>query len=240
MFALVQGDLFFDLFYVAASYNCSYILVDEPSPLGLLYFASTFLAVMHLWKRKTSYDACFVVEDDLYHRLFDVAFLASLASCVLSIQKVKMLSYPSKSIDMFALSLSLLIAHLADLFRHIEVKIKAVGQRETLDQVGRRGVYDAAIVVLFQLIATAVAGYEYYSKSESAYRMLGEETKYEDSSYGSSANHIPIIFTLLGVIIFDAQWTIRGIFLFPSDGSHKKISESTVEKFQVFFFTSLS
>jgi hypothetical protein len=40
------GDLFFDLFYVAATYQVSLIIGEDPSLTGILYAAGTFLPVM--------------------------------------------------------------------------------------------------------------------------------------------------------------------------------------------------
>ena len=37
------GDLFFDLFYVAAAYNLGALLKADPTPRGLLYFFALFL-----------------------------------------------------------------------------------------------------------------------------------------------------------------------------------------------------
>lgn len=215
--------MFFDLFYVAASYNCSYILVDEPSALGFLYFVSTFVAVMNLWKTKTFYDACFVFEDDLYHRVLEVAFLGALAAVIVNTRTVKLLSYPSEYVDMFAFCLSLCVAYLIGLLRQIEVGLTGVGQTEVLKQVSKRNSVDASISLVFQVVATILAGLDFYGKSEdgSKYRLLGEES----SSYGS-ANHLPIIFTLLGPILYEVRLSSRAICFFPSDGSHKEMSKS--------------
>ena len=73
------GDLFFDLFYVGAAYNLSYIIVYEPTQQeGLLYFLGAFLPVMILWMDKTFYDARFFTHDDLLHRGFEILTLCFL------------------------------------------------------------------------------------------------------------------------------------------------------------------
>ena len=62
------GDLFFDLFYVAATYNVSYLITDSPDRTGLLYAAGTFLPVMSIWMQRLYYDARFALErSDLVH-----------------------------------------------------------------------------------------------------------------------------------------------------------------------------
>jgi hypothetical protein len=42
------GDLFFDLFFVAATYQVSLIVGEDPSLTGILYAAGTFLPMMGL------------------------------------------------------------------------------------------------------------------------------------------------------------------------------------------------
>jgi hypothetical protein len=130
MFSLrfFRGDLFFDLFYVAATYNISYILVTDPSNTGLLYFIGSFVAVMHLWSAKTYFDSCFVVEDDLCHRLLEIGFLTALASAIVHTKTVDILSHPSDYIDMFAMSLSLLISFFFTILRQVEIGLTGIGQ----------------------------------------------------------------------------------------------------------------
>jgi hypothetical protein len=43
------GDLFFDLFFVAATYQVSLIVGEDPSLNGILYAAGTFLPLMGMY-----------------------------------------------------------------------------------------------------------------------------------------------------------------------------------------------
>jgi Bacterial low temperature requirement A protein (LtrA) len=61
------GDLFFDLFYVAATYNVSNILTDSPTWRGLLYAAATFLPIMAIWSQRMVFDSRYVTEADIVH-----------------------------------------------------------------------------------------------------------------------------------------------------------------------------
>eukprot|EP00980_Cylindrotheca_fusiformis_P023730 scaffold10871_cov177-Cylindrotheca_fusiformis.AAC.10 len=211
------GDLFFDLFYVAATYNISFILVDYPSGLGFLYFISTFIGVWHLWAMKTYYDSCFIVDDDIYHRLFEVLFLTSLASAIAHTRTVNILSHPSDYVDMFVLSLSLLLGNFIALLRMVELGVTGIGEQDLLKKVSIRGVYDGMIVFTLQLAATIIAGCDYYQHADGSHRLLAGEA-------GGPINHVPIILTLAGPLIYQIQWVIRGICFFPSDGSHTKRS----------------
>jgi hypothetical protein len=192
--------------------------VDYPSGLGVLYFISTFTAVMFLWSAKTYYDACFVIDDDIYHRLLDVLFLTALASSIVHIRTVDILSHPSDYIDMFCLSLSLLLGNFITLLRHVEVGLTGIGNQALLKQVGIRGVRDVMMPFSLQLAATIIAGLDYYRHADGSHRLLAGETS-------GSTNHLPIILTLVGPVMYQIQWLIRGICFFPSDGSHIKQSE---------------
>jgi hypothetical protein len=192
--------------------------VDYPSGLGVLYFFSTFTAVMFLWSAKTFYDSCFVIEDDIYHRLFDVLFLTALASSIVHIRTVDILSHPSDYIDMFVLSLSLLFGNFLTMLRPLEVGLTGIGQQDLLKQVSIRGVLDVMVPFSLQLAATIIAGLDYYRHADGSHRLLAEEAS-------GSTNHLPIILTLAGPVIYQISWMIRGIFFFPSDGSHKTKSE---------------
>lgn len=192
--------------------------MDYPSGLGFLYFISTFLAVMYLWSAKTFYDSCFVIDDDIYHRVFEVLFLTALASSIVHIRTVDILSHPSDYIDMFVLSLSLLVGIFITLIRQVEVGVTGVGQPDLLKQVSIRNTIDVMITFSLQLAATIIAGLDYYRHADGSHRLLAGEAS-------GSTNHLPIILTIAGPVIFQIVWFVRGIFFFPSDGSHTKKSE---------------
>ena len=46
------GDLFFDLFYVAAAYNLAVILKESPSWEGFVYFISCYVVIVGAVERK--------------------------------------------------------------------------------------------------------------------------------------------------------------------------------------------
>ena len=53
------GDLFFDLFYVAAAYNLSYVLLYSPNAEGFLYLLGLFGPILLEWFQRTFFDARF-------------------------------------------------------------------------------------------------------------------------------------------------------------------------------------
>ena len=97
------GDLFFDLFYVASAYNLSYVLFNDPSTLGLLYYIGLFGPILLEWFTRTFFDARFSWSDDPYHTSFEIVHLCMLALSVVHIRPVSSMSDPSQP-DMFSYS----------------------------------------------------------------------------------------------------------------------------------------
>ena len=257
------GDLFFDLFYVAAAYNVSNrsidayllkdvysvsnkiwgaqsgslflvapsqtsnILVHSPSSQGVLYFVGTILPVMAIWYDKTYYDGRFVVGDDLYHRLAEIAGLLALASAVVHIRPVDILSHPSEHVDMFGFCVSMVIAELLSIFRRFELYFTGIGERSTLKRLAVMEVLMLLVGLLFYLVGAVVSGLEYFGKDNDGatdrQRVLASTEEYP--AYETSTTNIPILLCLLSPTIRFAINSVRVIFLFPNDGSHKKFSE---------------
>jgi len=179
------------------------------------------MACKNLWTAKSFYDSCFVVDDDICHKALDVGFLTAMASVIVHIRTVDILSHPADYPDMFALCLSLTIAHFIGLLRQVEIGITGIGEPGLLKGVSIRNSRDAMMILLLQLAATVIAGLEYFNNDGGSY---GKDShRLLASAAGGSTNHIPTILTLVGPLVFEIVWLIRGIFLFPKDGSHTKI-----------------
>lgn len=117
------GDIFFDLFYVAASYNLGHVLREDPSWTGLLYVVGLLLPIQNLWATKTYYDSRFYYTDDYWHRIYEMALLVALATAVWYIRPVPRLSHPAELHDMFIFSLSITICYFLALGRLVEIMI---------------------------------------------------------------------------------------------------------------------
>lgn len=209
---------------------------------------------MHVWTLKTSYDARFVVMDDVSHRFFEVFALTTLACAVVHIRPVEVMSQPSKYIDSFCFCLGITTAQLMLVFRYIELYFAGVGQPETIKASSIRDAIMNLITFLFQLAATIVAGVEYFSNNSLSFgdnRFLAEAepkddyantdgnytgtdadkaygSDYGDDGYGydkKETTDVPIWLMLMAVVVFWVIATIRVVFLFPNDGSHKKFSK---------------
>jgi hypothetical protein len=62
----VRGCLFFDIFYVGATFNVSAILNLAPSGRGVLLAFSTFVGVMAIWNEKAGFYSKFMYEKTIY------------------------------------------------------------------------------------------------------------------------------------------------------------------------------
>jgi hypothetical protein len=227
------GDLFFDLFYVAATYNVSFILVDQVSGTGLLYAMGTFLPVMGIWMDKMFFDSRFVFEDDLFHRLFQICILVVLATAVLHIRSVDVMSHPATHISMFVFCILLVLSKVLVLARSLEIYWFGLGQTQILKTVVVRDMRKVLISASMYLAAAIVAGIEYYGNhgqgSGSARRGLANAVVAEDeiyagyeSSTSSGVNHIPISLCLAGFLFEQILFAVFIVFFAPAGGRHKE------------------
>ena len=117
------GDIFFDLFYVAAAYNLGTILKEDPTSRGLLYVVACFVPIMMLWSFKLLYDSRFYVKDDMFHRFYEVAVLLALATAVLHIRPVAIMANPKQEMDSFIFALALVVAYALAMGRYVEIML---------------------------------------------------------------------------------------------------------------------
>jgi len=188
------GDLFFDLFYVASTYNVSMILVDEPTGVGLLFSAATFWPTMSLWVEKSFYDARFAYEDDLFHRAFQIVILSLLATAVLHTRTASVMSDTAHDVSMFAFALAVVLERLFSVLRFVEVYARGVGQVAQVKATALNRLRMIAVPTAVYAAAMVVAGIDYYgsqrresgSSAGSYYR--GNETSGQASDYGGDGD----------------------------------------------------
>jgi hypothetical protein len=232
------GDLFFDLFYVAATYNVSYIIVKSPDRFGFLYSTGTYWPLMGMVFHRAYYDARFVVEkDDLYHRLKFIFHLVVLSVAVLSIRPVYSMSHPSKYISMFLYSLSLAVERVLNASRYIEVYTAGIGQ-DGLKKVAAREIFFGSASLPFYAIASIISGLDYFNKvhqessvgygnynsssTKNDLRFLAESTT--ASEIGDAVvdiNHAPIYLCLFGYISSQIFYSVYILCCLPGGGRHK-------------------
>ena len=187
-----------------------------------------------------NFDARFVVEDDLYHRFFEILGLIALASVVVHIRPLEILSNPSDHDAMFVLSLSLAVAWFLQALRFVELAVWAHGERKLLRTMAIKEVKMLLMGIAIFTTAAVIAGKDYFAgkdDKDDAYgdapadvtptnatsnRWLAEK---EDPS---ARNDLPIWLVLTVPVAYWAIYTVKIIFFFPNDGSHKKYASHII------------
>jgi hypothetical protein len=241
------GDLFFDLFFVSATYQVSLIIGEDPSLNGILYAAGTFLPVMGMyvstradreliatthpmsisyvlslyfclrsWWERLWYDARYVHDDDLVHRVGELLILVILATAVLHIRSVSIMSDPSQP-SMFAFCIAMLLDRVYAFCRYAEVFFLGVGDEGLKGSVTRlalpRGLGFAGY-----LAATIVSGLAYYGQDGAVERRLAQADATNESV---ASSNIPIWLCFAGFVASQIGYTIELQFFIPT-GTHKK------------------
>lgn len=223
-------------------------MVESPTSQGCLYFLGTFLNVQSIWVKKLTYDARYVVADDLVHRLVELLGLTILASVVEHIRPVAVLEDTTGSMTMFTLSLSMTSAWVLDMFRYVELYFFGQGQREVLKATAVRTLRMGLVGLPICIAATCVSGRDYFQAqsndhssggggggrdlAEAVAAGYGEATEDGSSMLASEISpfyrttDMPIWLLLMAVVIDFVIFFTTIVFLFPSDGSHKKMSKS--------------
>jgi hypothetical protein len=198
------GDVFFDLFYVAAAYNLGTVLAADPTPTGLLYTAGLFLPIQTLWSFKLVHDSRFYHHDDLFHRCYEIALLLALATAVLHIKPVAVLSHPTQSLDMCVYCMGVGVAYLLAQGRLIEVMIcQRYGNAPHLYPEAYQSARNDIIMYLGTgasfVVATVYTAWQYNHHRDNE-RFLADAATNMESSYGETlppSDHVAI-WVLLG------------------------------------------
>jgi len=234
-------NLFFDLFYVAGFYNLGNVLLNDPSGIGILYFLTCFLSLLHLWNEKTKFDSQFWLGRDLYHRAFETGVLVVLGTIVSNIGPVSRMSNPTEYTDMFLFSLGLTLGIVMIVARYVECYYFGRGQRQNIKFVAKRYLKQMILPFGCYLVATILSGIAYYSgynDDNSAYdgenyveypynpyadnlrRALAEETAAECEK--GNQRLLPIVFVLIGVLGHQILLFFQVVVCWPKGGDHKK------------------
>lgn len=223
------GDLFFDLFYVAAFYNLGNILVGDPSWIGIFYFLACFFSIYLMWVQKMRYDSQFTYGDDLFHKFFEAVFLVVLAANISFIHTVPQLSNPSKHIDMFGFSLTLTVLTVMNCIRYLECYWYGRGQRKNIKHVTMSYIQFQVAPLVCYSASTIIAGMAYFGNTndDNHRRHMAEAydettTDNKEECYKNMKMHIPMILVLAGYLAYQLWMIIKVVWLYPTNGKHKK------------------
>ena len=253
------GDLFFDLFYVAgewphyvaclfascflltpaaAAYNLSYVLFNDPSAKGFLYFIGTFGPILLEWFQRTSFDARFLWGDDPFHRGFELVHLCALSLAVVHIRPVSLMSNPMQP-DMFQFTLGIVCLAVLNMYRSLEV-VFAVDGEEAAKLGEKKWLVGFATQLAFYLAASVKSGiahlgskdgdnYDYGNRgleslSNACSRILNLAPERNLAESTVEKDHVPIILCLCGWSISLALVVIRTYFFEKKNGEHKEFN----------------
>ena len=197
--------------------NVSLILVDEPNGDGLLYAIGTFLPIMGFWIAKTQYDARYVYEDDLLHRLLQYAILVTLGTAVLHVRPIAIMSDTYGNNSMFIFALMLVVERVLTIFRLVEVYFNGIGE-PAIKRSACVFMKGEIWCIACYIASAAVAGLDYYRYG----REGGGNSESLTLPSGNNKNNIPIILCLVGYIGHLLLAVIHVFFCFPKGGLHKQ------------------
>jgi low temperature requirement protein LtrA len=89
------GDLFFDLFYVAAAYNLGVLLMSAMSDSrqwlrGVIYYLGTFGPLWGTWEVSMFYESRYT-SVDYAHRMFEVVRYLFVSTAVVHVKPLELL-----------------------------------------------------------------------------------------------------------------------------------------------------
>lgn len=173
--------------------------------------------------------------------MYEFAVLIVLATAVLHIRPVAILSDPKNNLDMFCLSISLATASALGLGRVLELYYNGVGQ-PALKNAARRDLIWFSFITSWYIAASFVSGLEYFGnndKSTAAYPKEDEygyedinSTTYDDDHHRFLAesgsdystvyeNNIPIYLVLAGSMSYTFGMLVT-VMTLPGGGRHKE------------------
>jgi hypothetical protein len=166
------------------------------------------------------YDSRFFTRDDMWHRFYELAGLVVLATAVLHIRPVSILSDSGNNIDMFAYCLSIAIGNCLAIGRMVEILISVEGE-PAAKVVARRDIVLILGSTFFFVAAAVVAGVKYYATDTDGHdRFLAaaSEAPYEPVDYYDT----PIWLVIVGCLM---NWvTLVSVLLvcIPSGENHRE------------------
>lgn len=165
------GDLFFDLFYVAAAYNLGAMLVSSMNSKdwarGVIYFVGIFGPIYNVWNNQVLYVSMYTVAD-FAHKLIEMLRCLVLTVAVVHIKPIEFLA-DSKSIETFCLVSCLLVLNLIDLGLQVELIRKADGDRLSIRRHTMNRIKVKLTFNTFLLASVILSCYLFFAPSSTPY-----------------------------------------------------------------------
>jgi len=164
---VVWGDIFYDLFYVAAAYNCGYMLYYHPDWNGVLYFLGCYgPTYSNFWFNKMLYDSKFEESGNFSNFLFETIQMLLLATSVLHSQNAYYMSKGSKYYYMFAFCGANTAAIFLYLIRYIKIALGWVRNADSAKTAAKFEILRIIPTFVTMICATNIAYQTLFSKSK--------------------------------------------------------------------------
>lgn len=121
---------------------------------------------MHSWLIRLRIDAQFVMGSDPFHYTFEIINLCFLASAVLHIRPVDVMTN-SKYPDMFLYCLAVTLLQLMKITKYAELYLRGDGDREAIKNGAKTVLKQLFVQLLFYLGAAIVSGLRYFGNQAS-------------------------------------------------------------------------
>ena len=119
---------------------------------------------MAQWFTRMHFDSRFAFSDDPFHRLFEVLHLCFLATAVVHIRTVDVMSNPSEYPDMFGYSLGLALLTVMNMCRNAEIYFFVDGE-PAAKYVTKKDALNQLVQLSFYLAAAVVSATQYYGNN---------------------------------------------------------------------------
>ena len=178
------------------------------------------------------YDCRFVVNDDLYHRVVETMLIVVVATAVVHIGPVDVLSNTRDNIDMFVFSLAQVIYLGLQVMVALDLYFFGKGQPIAVKSVALWEIRQRVAPLLLYIAAMTVAALDYFGKNneddkvydDDQHRSLAGGTTAATTTASTFQNDIPI-WLCAGASLSSFLYLVVSVqCLFPNDGSHKKFT----------------
>lgn len=180
------GDLYWDLFYVSGAFNLAAALKERLDKIGMLYFVACYISVFMSWMEKVSYDARYVPDDNLFHRLSEGLQLLVLGTMIQHIRSADIMEATSENATTFVFCASLALQSAMVVHRYADIYRNVIGGPESRHSAAREMLRHGINFACY-LMAALWAGYDYFGSSS--------------ESNPLAVNHAPIVICLFSFLV---------------------------------------
>eukprot|EP00571_Detonula_confervacea_P011661 CAMPEP_0172312424 /NCGR_PEP_ID=MMETSP1058-20130122/17467_1 /TAXON_ID=83371 /ORGANISM="Detonula confervacea, Strain CCMP 353" /LENGTH=407 /DNA_ID=CAMNT_0013025873 /DNA_START=13 /DNA_END=1232 /DNA_ORIENTATION=+ len=162
------GDLFFDLFYVAAAYNLGGLLISgmnaEEWLRGIIYYVGAFGPLWSTWEISMFYESRYT-SVDYAHRLFEVVRYLFVSTAVMHVKSVELLGDP-KSAETLLFTLAIFGEALMHLVLSIELYFRGLGDTDAIKNHTLVKIKVQQLPMLLIYLAAFVTAAVFYAQPE--------------------------------------------------------------------------